>query len=59
MVLGHSFLFFGLCKWFGCFRVSPAVELQGLDVPEMGTPAYPDFYTHVVDAGHVGDETGK
>ncbi|MFA5363427.1 MAG: ammonium transporter, partial [Candidatus Omnitrophota bacterium] len=32
-------------KWFG-IRVSPAEELKGLDIPEHGTPAYPNFYSH-------------
>jgi len=32
-------------KWFG-IRVSPEEELKGLDIPEHGTPAYPDFYSH-------------
>jgi Amt family ammonium transporter len=31
-------------KWFG-IRVSSEEELQGLDIPEHGTPAYPDFIT--------------
>ena len=26
-------------------RVSPEEELKGLDIPEHGTPAYPNFYT--------------
>jgi Amt family ammonium transporter len=28
-------------------RVSPEVELAGLDIPEMGAPGYPEFITHV------------
>jgi Amt family ammonium transporter len=40
---GIGYLMFKLMdKIFG-IRVSPEVELQGLDVPEHGTPAYPDF----------------
>ena len=31
-------------KCFG-IRVSPEEELKGLDIPEHGTPAYPNFYT--------------
>jgi len=31
-------------KWFG-IRVSPQEELKGLDIPEHGTPAYPNFYS--------------
>jgi len=26
-------------------RVSPREEIQGLDIFEHGTPAYPEFYT--------------
>ncbi len=32
-------------KLFG-IRVSPQEELKGLDIPEHGTPAYPNFYTY-------------
>ena len=40
---GMGYLMFKLMdKWFG-IRVSPEEELQGLDIPEHGTPAYPDF----------------
>ena len=42
---GMGYLIFKLMdKAFG-IRVSPREELQGLDIPEHGTPAYPDFYT--------------
>jgi hypothetical protein len=34
-------------------RVSPEVELQGLDLPEMGVPAYPDYVT-VDSSGPLG-----
>jgi ammonium transporter, Amt family len=34
-------------------RVSAEVELQGLDLPEMGVPAYPDFVT-VDSSGPLG-----
>ncbi len=40
---GTGYLTFKLMdKAFG-IRVSPQEELQGLDIPEHGTPAYPDF----------------
>ena len=40
---GIGYLMFKLMdKAFG-IRVSPEEELQGLDIPEHGTPAYPDF----------------
>ena len=32
-------------KLFG-IRISPNEELKGLDIPEHGTPAYPNFYTY-------------
>lgn len=37
-----SFKIMDMC--FG-IRVSPEEELKGLDIPEHGTPAYPNFYT--------------
>jgi len=36
-------LFKAMDKAFG-IRVPPEVELEGLDISEHGTPAYPDFY---------------
>ena len=40
---GIGYIVFKLMdKAFGV-RVTPAEELQGLDIPEHGTPAYPDF----------------
>ncbi|MCL0095796.1 ammonium transporter [Dehalococcoidia bacterium] len=42
---GMGYLTFKLMdKAFG-IRVLPEEELQGLDIPEHGTPAYPDFIT--------------
>ena len=42
---GIGYLMFKLMdKAFG-IRVPPEEELQGLDIPEHGTPAYPDFVT--------------
>ena len=42
---GIGYLMFKLMdKAFG-IRVPPEVELQGLDIPEHGTPAHPDFVT--------------
>ena len=41
---GMGYLMFKLMnKAFG-IRVSHEEELQGLDIPEHGTPAYPDFF---------------
>ncbi len=42
---GIGYLMFkALDKIIG-IRVSPQVEMQGLDIPEHGTPAYPEFIT--------------
>ena len=38
-------------------RVSAEVELQGLDMPEMGIPAYPDYVT-VDSSGPLGATSG-
>ncbi|HNY00492.1 MAG TPA: ammonium transporter [Oscillospiraceae bacterium] len=39
---GVSFLFFKLLDKVWGLRVDPEVELEGLDIPEMGVLAYPD-----------------
>jgi hypothetical protein len=31
----------------GSNRVSPGIELAGLDIPEMGAPGYPEFVSHL------------
>ena len=43
-------IFLGV-KRFVKIRVAPEVEIQGLDVPEFGVLAYPDF---VQTSTHVG-----
>lgn len=40
-VFGLSFVFFKICAALKLLRVSPEVELQGLDLPEMGVEGYP------------------
>ncbi|MDP4177224.1 MAG: ammonium transporter [Bacillota bacterium] len=40
---GSSFLFYKILDKIMGIRVSPEVELQGLDIPEMGIGAYADF----------------
>ncbi len=40
---GVSFLFFKLLDKVWGLRVAPEVELDGLDIPEMGVLAYPDM----------------
>jgi len=57
------YLIFMVVKRFVKIRVAPEVEIQGLDVPEFGVLAYPDFVlasTHVgghssVEAAHATD----
>jgi Amt family ammonium transporter len=48
---GSMWLIFAVVKRFVKIRVSPEVEIQGLDVPEFGVLAYPDF---VVTSAHAG-----
>ncbi|MGI8553200.1 MAG: ammonium transporter [Dehalococcoidia bacterium] len=38
---GTSYVFFSILKRLGIFRSRPEDELAGLDLPEMGTSAYP------------------
>jgi hypothetical protein len=38
---GTSYIFFSILKALGIFRSRPEDELAGLDMPEMGTSAYP------------------
>jgi Amt family ammonium transporter len=40
---GGSFLFYKILDKFHGLRVSPKVELEGLDLDEMGVYGYPDF----------------
>lgn len=44
-VAGLTFKAIG--KMLGSNRVSPEVEIAGLDIPELGAPGYPEFITHV------------
>ena len=41
-----SLLFWYAIKLTMGLRVSPEEELEGLDIGEHGSPAYPDFATH-------------
>jgi Amt family ammonium transporter len=50
---GVTWLIFKIAKNFMQIRVSPEVELEGLDMPEFGVLAYPDFVLHHSTAGHV------
>ena len=40
---GVTAILFGVYKMFTSMRVDPAVEIQGLDVPEFGVPGYAGF----------------
>jgi Amt family ammonium transporter len=44
---------FTIAKRFMAIRVTPEAEIEGLDVPEFGMLAYPDFVTHSATPGHV------
>jgi Amt family ammonium transporter len=48
---GITWIIFSIAKRFIKVRVSPEAEIQGLDVPEFGVLAYPDF---VVTSAHSG-----
>ena len=50
---GAMWLFWKVQKMFMDIRVSPEVEIGGLDIPEMGALAYPEFA--VSGAGYGGD----
>ncbi|MBP7692001.1 MAG: ammonium transporter [Anaerolineales bacterium] len=52
-VFGLSYLFFRVLAAFGVLRVSAAVELQGLDVPEMGAEGYPKDWEPAAEAGET------
>ena len=41
---GLSYVFFKLLDKFWGLRVTKEVEMMGMDIPEMGILAYPDFY---------------
>ena len=42
-IFGASWAFFKLCDLAMGLRVAPEVEIEGLDIPEMGALAYPEF----------------
>ncbi len=50
---GITYLIFKVAKNFMQIRVSPEAEIEGLDVPEFGALAYPDFVLHHSVPGHV------
>ncbi|MDP9173243.1 MAG: ammonium transporter [Planctomycetota bacterium] len=46
LVIGGG-VFYAIGRYLGSNRVSPEIEIAGLDIPEMGAPGYPEFITHV------------
>jgi Amt family ammonium transporter len=42
-IFAASWAFFKVCDMVMGLRVAPEVEIEGLDIPEMGALAYPDF----------------
>jgi Amt family ammonium transporter len=42
-IFAASWAFFKVCDMVIGMRVAPEVEIEGLDLPEMGALAYPDF----------------
>ena len=42
-IFAASWVFFKACDAVVGLRVAPEVEIEGLDIPEMGALAYPDF----------------
>jgi Amt family ammonium transporter len=50
---GITWIIFSIAKRFIQLRVSPEAEIEGLDVPEFGALAYPEFVTHSATPGHV------
>jgi Amt family ammonium transporter len=50
---GVMWIIFKIAKNFMKIRVSPETELEGLDMPEFGVLAYPDFVLSSTDIGHA------
>jgi len=50
---GVTWIIFTVAKRFIQLRVSPEVEIQGLDVPEFGVLCYPDYVLSSTEIGHA------
>ena len=56
---GVTWVVFKIAKNFMQIRVSPEVEIQGLDMPEFGVLAYPAFVlSHAGGGGHTVPPNG-
>ena len=57
---GITWIIFSIAKRLIQLRVSPEAEIEGLDVPEFGALAYPDFVlTSTHSGGHVTQSTSS
>jgi Amt family ammonium transporter len=57
---GITWIIFSIAKRFIQLRVSPEAEIEGLDVPEFGVLAYPDFVlTSTHGTGHATASTAS
>ncbi|HET9730962.1 MAG TPA: ammonium transporter, partial [Acidimicrobiia bacterium] len=50
---GITWIIFSIAKRWMAIRVTPEAEIEGLDVPEFGVLAYPDFVLHRASPGHI------
>jgi Amt family ammonium transporter len=57
VVGGGAFYMIG--RIMGNNRVSAQVEIAGLDIPELGTPGYPEFITSMSQESVSSDDIGR
>jgi Amt family ammonium transporter len=55
---GSAFVFFKIQKMIMPLRPTAEEEIEGLDIPEMGAYAYPDFQQLDATSPHVGRNSG-
>jgi len=48
-----AYVWFKVSNLITPLRVPREVELEGLDIPEVGAPGYPDFAIRTVGGTHV------
>ena len=51
-----AYVWFKLSNLITPIRVPREVEIQGLDIPEVGAPGYPDFVITTIGTTHVVKE---